>query len=139
MATVTIAHALFTWREDGDHRIAYHGDQVEIPDDIVERYRHLGAFDDSAVVVKLTTTEPGEEDVINPTPPTVSKFDTVAHDPKRPKNAATRPVWEAYAVGRGLDPAALEEMNKDSIIAAINELDASLELDATQEQEQDNG
>lgn len=139
MATVTIAHALFTWRENGDHRIAYHGEQANIPDDIVDRYRHLGAFDDAAVMVNLTTTEPAEGVVIMTTPPTVTKFDTVAPDPDRPKNAATRPVWEAYAVGRGLDPAALEEMNKDSIVAAINELDASLDLDATQEQEQDNG
>ena len=136
MAIVTIAHALFTWREAGDHRIAYHGDQVEIPDDIVDRYRHLGVFGSPATNAVTAVADPTEND---PAPVNRGGIPTVALDPDRPKNAATRPVWEAYAVGRGLDPAALEEMNKDSIIAAINELDASLELDATQEQEQDNG
>lgn len=137
MAIVTIAHALFTWRENGDHRIAYHGEQANIPDDIVDRYRHLGAFEEPPTVTNIVTDNPG--DLTDAAPPSPPSKDPVPLDPNRPKNAATRPVWEAYAVGRGLDPAALEEMNKDSIIAAINELDASLDLDATQEQELDNG
>lgn len=41
---------------------------------------------------------------------------------ERPKNAAAKPVWEAYAIKRGVENAA--ELNKDQIIDAVNALDA---------------
>ncbi|MGC0364806.1 hypothetical protein ABH922_002790 [Rhodococcus sp. 27YEA15] len=41
---------------------------------------------------------------------------------ERPKNAAAKPVWEAYAIERGVENAA--ELSKDQIIDAVNALDA---------------
>lgn len=41
---------------------------------------------------------------------------------ERPKNAAAKPFWEAYALQRGIDNAA--ELSKDQIVDAVNALDA---------------
>ncbi len=40
----------------------------------------------------------------------------------RPKNAAPKPIWEAYALKRGIENAA--DLNKDELVAAVNALDA---------------
>jgi len=123
MATRTVAHALARWTDpDGIAQLALHGQTIEIPKDVAAHLDSIGA-----TVVTSTTVAPEPEPdpvvVISPTTDEPSR----EVDPDlfpRPKNAAARPLWELYAVDRGLDRASVSGMSKDAIIAAINELDA---------------
>ncbi|QII05901.1 hypothetical protein BH93_11425 [Rhodococcoides fascians A25f] len=133
MALVTIAHALFSWTEDGTARLATHGQTVDIDDSIVAEFEHLGVFEpagdlhdagdlDAATGVQdepLSAGEPGTTEGtsipnVTSTPPALD----------RPKTAATKAVWAAYAQKRGIDADALD---KDEIIAAVTQLDTPKE------------
>ncbi|MDV8023997.1 hypothetical protein [Rhodococcus sp. IEGM 1330] len=130
---MTIAHALFSWTEDGTARLATHGQTVDIDDSIVAEFEHLGVFEperalpeathpDTATEVQdepLSAGEPGTTEGtsipnVTATPPTSD----------RPKASATKAVWAAYAQKRGIDADALD---KDEIIAAITQLDTPKE------------
>ena len=109
MATVTIAHALFTWRENGDHRIAYHGDVVDIPDDVVDEYTRFGAF----------AVEPTPEPEPLPTP---AAEEPAPADPallSPPMNTAPKAAWVEYAVAKGYDRDEAEAANKPDLIKAL--------------------
>lgn len=69
--------------------------------------------DDSSAPHSIPEDAPGSTSTEPPTSP--AKDD-------RPKNAAPKPIWEAYALKRGIENAA--ELNKDELVAAVNALDA---------------
>lgn len=129
----TIAHALITWQEDGQRRTVFHGETVDIPDDIAERFELLGAFepeptagvepvvdDEDESTTSVTPVVPetaSEQPASNPvTEPDTAPAITV----ERPKAAAVRALWVEYATARGLDT---DGLDKGQIITAINALD----------------
>lgn len=106
MATKTIAHALFSWTENGVARLAMHGETVEIADAVIAEYEHFGVFEPDHV-----EREPEPEPVTTAPDSTPAPTPTVS---KRPKNVAPEHVWQDHARQRGIDP---DGMTKDEIIA----------------------
>lgn len=124
MALKTIAHALFSWTERGQSRIAMHGQTVEIDDSVIAAYERFGVFApdiDADPTIELADTEEPADDIA---PSTEGDEDSsvtqpsapVTVAPKRPKSIALESVWQDYARERGLDP---DGMTKDEIIAAF--------------------
>lgn len=107
MATVTIAHALFTWRENGEHRIAFHGNEVQIPDEVVDEYTRFGVF------APDPEPQPGPEPIGVPEP-----VETVDLD-ARPADSALKEVWVEYAVRKGYGRDEAEAATKPELMKAL--------------------
>ncbi|MDV8065543.1 hypothetical protein R4P64_03395 [Rhodococcus sp. IEGM 1366] len=133
MTLRTIAHALLTWSENGRAHTAFHGDLVDLPDDVIARFERFGAFESEAVVALKATVE---EPVESTTAVTPAVAETVAEQPaldpvtkpepaqvitvEQPKFTATKAAWAEYATARGI---AVDELDKNQIIFAVNQLD----------------
>ncbi|MFD4932343.1 hypothetical protein ACFWMS_26335 [Peribacillus butanolivorans] len=113
-------------REGVRHR---RGDVVTPPEEDIDRLLRARAIEpllgeqaqakDKSEAVGSQAEKPKTEPV---TPQNPEQSPASAQALERPKNAAAKPVWEAYALERGVENAA--ELSKDQIIDAVNALDA---------------
>ena len=121
MAEKTIRVAVWEYlNAEGKRRLAYFGDTVEIPESEIAKGELVDAFG-------IDSVAPDDDAEAEPEPATnaVEVEPAVPASPAagdRPKNAAPKPIWEAYALKRGIENAA--ELNKDGLVAAVNALDA---------------
>lgn len=97
MTSVRIAHALLRWTDaKGRRRIAHHGQRVDLPDDLVARYRPLGVFAEADTsTAEIPQSETGD-DVARPvlTDPPIPAATVL---PDRPRQVEPKAVWETYA------------------------------------------
>ncbi|WP_206489224.1 hypothetical protein [Rhodococcus sp. KRD162] len=124
MALKTIAHALFSWTENGTARMATHGQTVDIDDDVIATYERFGVFE----AEEADSPEPDSTEAAAATPPSLDRPEEKQEQAdlaapavvtaERPRNVAPESVWQDYARERGLDP---DGMTKDEIIAAFTE------------------
>lgn len=121
MAEKTIRVAVWEYlNAEGRRRLAYFGDTVEIPESEIAKGELVDAFG-------IDSVEPDDVQEAEPEPATTPvEVEPPAPAPStagdRPKNAAPKPIWEAYALKRGIENAA--DLNKDELVAAVNALDA---------------
>lgn len=109
MAEKTIRVAVWEYlNAEGKRRFAYFGDTVEVPESEIAKGELVAAFGAEAI-------EPGKNADTEAPAESAGKLD-------RPKNAAPKPAWEAYAASRGVE--GVDDMSKDELVAAVNALDA---------------
>ena len=108
------------------------GDVFEVPEGEVDRLLRAGAIvpADAAADSKVAPTDeiaPAVEEPDEPTPDKDEPDTTPDSAPEtpvvpldRPKQAAPKPAWVAYAVSRGMDRAAAEALDKRELIAELD-------------------
>lgn len=124
MPTVRITVAVFRWTtEAGTRSLATHGQQIELPGEIVERSKHLDVFE----VLSETSDDTAA----------VSALADTSELPDKPAYAATKGVWVEYsdALHRhtggqtGLTASDAVQLSRRELIAAL----ATPEAPATQQ------
>lgn len=139
MADRTIWHAIFEWFEDGVRHVAYRGEVVDIPQNVIDQYEKFGVFDAPAPVVD----EDVDAESVTPVEitPDFDDFETslaetadpepvvdepVAAEPTEtkvpPKKTAPVKEWEDYAVDvGGIDREQAEALTKPDLIAKFGQ------------------
>ena len=117
MPIVEIACAAVAVREGRSRRMRFSGDIVDVNEAEAERLLSIGAIDSinlgAGVDLPAAASEPEAPIDRNDlgVPATLP--------PERPRSAAAKSIWEAYAAARGIDVTGL---GKDEIIAAVDAL-----------------
>ncbi|MFA4047923.1 hypothetical protein [Mycobacteroides chelonae] len=125
MASVTEKKVLVaTWEYldvDGKRRRAFFGDTVKLTDTEVARAEAAGVFAASKVA------DESQADAAVAVDAAVDGGGDAPQDPaaeagaERPKKAASKATWVAYAVGRGMDEAQAKAMNRDDLVQKFSE------------------
>lgn len=116
MALKTIAHALFSWTENGIARMATHGETVDIDDDVIATYERFGVFEPDVVAVEPEPEEPPADEA--PAPALTEPTSPTPVISPRPRQTAPEHVWQEYAREHGLDP---DGMDRHEIIRHFTE------------------
>lgn len=131
MPNRTVWHAIFEWFEDGVRHIAYRGDTVDVPQDVIDQYAKFGVFDAPAVENAPAADGPVEAPLSGEEVPapkeSVPTSETGTALPTRPRQAAPVKDWENYAVAlheategkQGFTREDAEKATKQDLIAAL--------------------
>lgn len=103
MAARTIAHALFSWTENGEARLATHGQTVEIDDDVIAAYERHGVFEPDEAAPEPVAAEPATRPATLPVP----------------RAASDKAAWLDYAAA--LDLHFATGVDKQHIIDTVTE------------------
>jgi hypothetical protein len=127
MPEVTIAVGVFRWTTPaGKRALASYGQQIELENETVDRYKHLGVFE----VIRRSSSEedrPSPTGANEPEEPAGLPIGNTSEPPDKPAYAATKGVWVEYAdalhrhtQGRaGLREADAEQLNRRELINAL--------------------
>lgn len=123
MASVTEKKILVaTWEyldADGLRRRAFFGDIVRLTDAEVDRAQAAGVF---AAAAHEDPAPAGDDGAASGDGGTEAPQDPGAQaDGERPKKAASKATWVAYAVSRGMDEAEAKAMNRDDLVQKFSE------------------
>lgn len=124
MASVTEKKVLVaTWEyldADGLRRRAFFGDIVRLTDAEVDRAQAAGVF--AAAVAHEDRAPAGDDGAASGEGGTEAPQDPGAQaGGERPKKAASKATWVAYAVSRGMDEAEAKAMNRDDLVQKFSE------------------
>ncbi|SIJ52384.1 Uncharacterised protein [Mycobacteroides abscessus subsp. bolletii] len=124
MASVTEKKILVaTWEyldADGLRRRAFFGDIVRLTDAEVDRAQAAGVF--AAAVAHEGPAPAGDDGAASGEGGTEAPQDPGAQaGGERPKKAASKATWVAYAVSRGMDEAEAKAMNRDDLVQKFSE------------------
>lgn len=123
MASVTEKKVLVaTWEyldADGLRRRAFFGDIVRLTDAEVDRAQAAGVF---AAAAREDRAPAGDDGAASGEGGTEAPQDPGAQaGGERPKKAASKATWVAYAVSRGMDEAEAKAMNRDDLVQKFSE------------------
>lgn len=124
MASVTEKKILVaTWEyldADGLRRRAFFGDIVRLTDAEVDRAQAAGVF--AAAAAHEDPAPAGDDGAASGEGGTEAPQDPGAQaGGERPKKAASKATWVAYAVSRGMDEAEAKAMNRDDLVQKFSE------------------
>ncbi|SLJ42928.1 Uncharacterised protein [Mycobacteroides abscessus subsp. abscessus] len=125
MASVTEKKILVaTWEyldADGKRRRAFFGDIVRLTDAEVDRAQAAGVFA-AAAAAHEDPAPAGDDGAASGDGGTEAPQDPGAQaGGERPKKAASKATWVAYAVSRGMDEAEAKAMNRDDLVQKFSE------------------
>lgn len=125
MASVTEKKVLVaTWEyldADGKRRRAFFGDIVRLTDAEVDRAQAAGVFA-AAAAAHEDPAPVGDDGAASGEGGTEALQDPGAQaGGERPKKAASKATWVAYAVSRGMDEAEAKAMNRDDLVQKFSE------------------
>lgn len=125
MASVTEKKVLVaTWEyldADGLRRRAFFGDIVRLTDAEVDRAQAAGVFA-AAAAAHEDRAPAGDGGAASGEGGTEALQDPGAQaGGERPKKAASKATWVAYAVSRGMDEAEAKAMNRDDLVQKFSE------------------
>lgn len=126
MASVTEKKVLVaTWEyldADGLRRRAFFGDIVRLTDAEVDRAQAAGVFATAAAAAHEDRAPAGDGGAASGEGGTEALQDPGAQaGGERPKKAASKATWVAYAVSRGMDEAEAKAMNRDDLVQKFSE------------------
>lgn len=126
MASVTEKKVLVaTWEyldADGKRRRAFFGDAVKLTDAEVERAEAAGVFAAADAVADESQADPAVAvDAAGDGGGDAPQDPAAEAGAERPKKAASKATWVAYAVSRGMDEAEAKAMNRDDLVQKFSE------------------